>query len=29
MTWVMFDYGGVISQPLSAEDVALLAGVAA
>jgi putative hydrolase of the HAD superfamily len=28
VTWVMFDYGGVISQPLSAEDVALLAGVA-
>ena len=28
MTWVMFDYGGVISQPLSAEDVALPAGVA-
>ena len=28
MTWVMFDYGGVISQPPSAEDLALLAGVA-
>jgi putative hydrolase of the HAD superfamily len=28
VTWVMFDYGGVISQPPSAEDLALLAGVA-
>jgi putative hydrolase of the HAD superfamily len=28
VTWVMFDYGGVISQPPSAEDFALLAGVA-
>jgi putative hydrolase of the HAD superfamily len=28
VTWVMFDYGGVISLPPSAEDLALLAGVA-
>lgn len=28
MTWVIFDYGGVLSQPPSDEDVALLARVA-
>jgi putative hydrolase of the HAD superfamily len=28
VTWVMFDYGGVISQQPSAEDLSLLAGVA-
>jgi len=28
VTWVMFDYGGVISQPPSAGDLALMTGVA-
>ena len=28
MTWVMFDYGGVVSQPPSPEEVASLAGAA-
>lgn len=28
MTWVMFDYGGVVSHPPTQQDVALLAGVA-
>ena len=28
MTWVMFDYGGVISQAPTAEDLALMTGVA-
>ena len=28
MSWVMFDYGGVVSQPPSPEEVASLAGVA-
>ena len=28
MTWVMFDYGGVVSHPPSAQDLASLAGAA-
>ena len=28
MTWVMFDYGGVVSHPPTQQDLALLAGVA-
>ena len=28
MTWVMFDYGGVVSHPLGQDDVALLAAAA-
>lgn len=28
MTWVMFDYGGVVSHPPTPQDLALLAGVA-
>jgi len=28
VTWVMFDYGGVVSHPPSAQDLALLAGAA-
>ena len=28
MTWVMFDYGGVVSHPLSPQDLASLAGAA-
>ena len=28
MTWVMFDYGGVVSHPPTQQDFALLAGVA-
>jgi putative hydrolase of the HAD superfamily len=28
VTWVMFDYGGVISEPPSPQDLALLAGAA-
>ncbi len=28
MTWVMFDYGGVVSHPPTRQDLALLAGVA-
>jgi putative hydrolase of the HAD superfamily len=28
VTWVMFDYGGVVSHPPTQQDFALLAGVA-
>ena len=28
MTWVMFDYGGVVSHPPTQQDLALLAGAA-